>query len=742
LKELPVEASQTIDLSQYAGTEFNQLLSKAAATALSHGATQVEADHAVVAALTLPRLKLIIARLEVPPNQLLQEIASSEQPPEIKALPVAMSTRLLIHKTFSTAIENNYPWVEPEDLVLAYLAEPKPSSSALRQSLESYGIDYAKMLKVCSWYAQDEARGQKWKLWQDKARTRPKSYMNRAWTALPTPFLDSVATDLTLRASYGHLSESVSREKELERLLDTLAGGTVKNVLLIGEEGSGRTDLISAVASKIVEDAVPDVLKDKRLLQLDLNQILTEGDGTTKLQQIINEVVQAGNVILAIPDVKSLAGSGEALDGSSVLAGALKNGDIQVITTSTYSDYHRYVEQNASLRTQLQTVELHQLSISEVVPVLELYLPQLESKHSVTITYPAIETAAAYGESYMQNLPAPAGAKQLLETACLLVKKASKNFVKKQDVERAVESLVHVPVQAAGKDEAEKLLNLESLLHERVVGQTSAVAAVAEAMRRARAGLQVGNRPIGSFLFVGPTGVGKTELAKALCETYFGPESSMQRFDMSEFQSTESITTLIGTPETQGGVLTQAIREKPFGLLLFDELEKAHPEVLNLFLQVLDDGRLTEANGRTVSFKNTIIIATSNAQARAAAEAVGAGANQSKVMQLLEESFKPEFINRFDGVIPFMQLTKPEILQITELLCKDIVTKAAEKEIKLSISTDALEKLAELGFDPQYGARPLRRVVEQKLEGILARLLLEKQIGKGSALQITSAMLD
>ena len=650
-----------ITLSSYASSGFRDFLSDAVVTSGSLGAEYIEADHVLLTLCGLPRIQLMLARLEISPNQLVDElkrVISSSGEPHQHALPVAQSTRLLMLKAFEQAIMHRFPTVEVEDIFLAYLDGTQPLNPGISDTLAAFGITYQKFLAVSTWYAGDEARHQRWKFWIEQARSHPKSYMNRAWTALPTPLLDSVGKDLTLLASYGKMSDGTSRERELEMTLQTLAGGSVKNIILIGEDGSGRSSIISAVATRILEDAVPEALKDKRLVELELNQLLTQGDGTSNLQAVINEVAQAGNVILSIPDVKVLAGTGEALDGSTILASALKDGSIQVITTSNYQDYHRYVEQNSSLKSQLQSVEMHELEPSEVLPILEVFTGKLEAEYNTTVTYPALEAAANLAPRYLSEKPAPAGAKQLLETACKVAKAAGRKWVRKQEVEAAVETIVQVPVSQASGSEATNLLNLEQTLHQRIIGQNVAVNAVAEALRRARSGLNTGDRPLGSFLFVGPTGVGKTELAKALCESYFGPESEMLRFDMSEYQNKESLSTLIGTTETQGGTLTQAIREKPFSLVLFDELEKAHPDILNLFLQVLDEGRLTEASGRTANFRNAIIIATSNAQARQVGEAVKNGADQNAVMQILEASFKPEFLNRFDGIIPSCLLSQ------------------------------------------------------------------------------------
>jgi ATP-dependent Clp protease ATP-binding subunit ClpC len=732
-------AGGTVSLNQYTSSRLKNLLSQTVVDAGLRGAEVISAEDIILTLCEQPRIQMMLARLEISPMQVVDEVKqlvrkSAES--HHRALPVAQSGKLLLLQAIQEAISNQFPFADLEDVFLAYL-KYLPT-----ETMGTLSISYKKFLAVSTWYAADETRSQRWKFWAEQARSHPKGYMNRAWTALPTPLLDSVGKDLTLLASYGKMSDGTSREKELEITLQTLAGGSIKNVILIGEDGSGRSSIISAVATKILEDKVPDSLKDKRLVELDLNQLLTKEGGSSNLQVVIEEVQQAGNVILSIPDIKTLAGDGEALDGSTILAGALKNNVIQVITTANYSDFHRYVEQNSSLKSQLQTVELHQLEPAEVLPILEAYTGKLEAQYDLAITYPALEAAANLAPRYLSEQPAPAGAKQILEAACKQSKNAGRSWVRKTDVEAGIESIVQVPVSQASGKEAETLLNLEATLHERIIGQNVAVVAVAEALRRARAGLRGGNRPLGSFLFVGPTGVGKTELAKALCESYFGPEAAMLRFDMSEYQSAESVNTLIGTPETQGGTLTQAVREKPFSLVLFDELEKAHPDILNLFLQVLDDGRLTEASGRTATFTNTIIIATSNAQARSVGEAVQQGADTNAVMQLLEANFRPEFLNRFDGIVPFMPLTPEEITRITSLLCDGIIAKAAEKGISLSVAPDALARLAELGFDPLYGARPLRRVVEQKIEGILARLLLEQQIAEGSSLQITRAMID
>lgn len=742
-------AGEVINLADYANRRVIGLLNLAAGYARSRQAAQVEDADIFQALMAHPRIQLIATRLEINPADLLQGAPSPSSGSGY--LPVSPGAlRRLTYAVLET-LNHKYPYLDIEDVLLSYLDGALVENQPYQAFLTELRLSQANLAAVIRWYAEEEERNRLWTLWHDRGRARPKTYMNRGWTALPTPFLDSFGRDLTVAASLGEVSNAEIHAKELESALETLGSETTRNVLFVGEPGSGANELLNAVATRVLEGRVPESLQDKRLVELDLPRLLTaEGGAEENLQRALDEIEKAGNVILAIPEVQAVADATAAgLDGAGVLANALKNRVVQLISTATYADYHRYVEQNSLLKSELHVIELHPLAPEEILRALEAATHHLEAKMAVVITYPALEEAVKLAERYIPEPAPPQNAIQLLEKAATLAVGTDK-WVRRTTVQKAVESLTHVPVSTASGGDAQKLLNLEQILHQRVIGQETAVRAVAEAMRRARAGLTNGKRPLGSFLFVGPTGVGKTELAKALCESYFGPESQMIRFDMSEFQEPRSIYTLIGPPpesgeSTEGGALTQAVREHPFSLILFDELEKAHPDVLNLFLQILDDGRVTENTGRTVRLHTTIIIATSNARSTDIGTLLGSTSNvealQPQILRLLEENFRPEFLNRFDAVIPFKPLTQAELAQIAGLMVAEEARKAREQDITLSVTPAALTKLIQAGYDQHYGARPLRRTIEQKVEGILAEALLSGRVKAGDTLQIDEGMV-
>jgi len=750
-----MKAGEKLSLEPYLNDRIIDLLELAALQAIGRGSAQIEESDCVAALFDHPRIQMMIARLEISPESIHSALAPYQQPSGKKLGKTQVSPALYrrLYQACQEAISNQFPYIDLEDIVLAYLPMQKDDQDGLTSILKEVGITRQNFLTVSKWYAEEQEQRRNWEFWIERGRSRPKSYMNRGWTALPTPFLDQYSTDLTLTASMGSVSAATVRKAELDQALATLSGTTVRNVLFVGDPGTGTEVLLTAVATRMLGDNVPESLVDKRLVSLDVSRLLTAGkDGSTAMQQALDDVQNAGNVILAIPEIEALSNTNQGqLDGSSVLANALKQGSVQVVSTASFADYHRYVEQNALLKSLLQVIELHQLTVEETITLLEEEAGTLESTYTVRLSYPALENAAKLGEQYLSEDAPPAGARKLLEKAAQLAQQGGKIWVNQEGVKKAVETLTHVPVTMANGDEAEKLLNLESLLHARVVGQVNAVHAVSEALRRARTGLSNSNRPLGSFMFVGPTGVGKTELAKALCEVYFNPDHNMVRFDMSEYQEPRSIYRLIGAPaegnqSVEGGELTQAVREHPFTLLLFDEIEKAHPDVLNLFLQMLDDGRITENTGRTVHLNTCIIIATSNAGSQLISQLlkdqIPADQLTPQILTILEKNFRPEFLNRFDGIIPFQPLNMDDLDQIASLIIKSVSEKAAAQDITLEITPEAKQKLVEQGYNPAYGARPLRRTIEQKIEGIMANALLRKEIQPGDTLRITPEMLD
>ena len=742
---------ETLSLNPYTNSRVTNLLHHTGELARNLHYTEVGEFLLLVALLREPRIQGMLSRLELSASAIIDDLLTLAPPPSnsSSALTITASLRLRVSEGIEQAANNQFPFVDLEDLVLGYLKRP----GAYTPLFEPYGLTYDAFYAVAHWYAEEQERRLRWAFWLDRGHTHSKGYMNRAWTALPTPFLDQYSTDLTRQAANGQVASATSRAKEVERCLEVLSRTKRNSLLLVGEPGVGKHTLLGALALRLLEENVPQTLHDKRLISVDLAALLSQHDqAEANIQRVIEEVLQAGNVILAIPDIHLLIGtSGGALDAASVLTTSLARGSIQMISTASYADYHHYVESNPSFSAALDTVEIAEVSPEQAVSILEEETPGIEARQHVHLTYPAIAASVSLAKRYMPDQVLPSSALTLIDEAASAAALSKQTWVRKQDIEVAVEKRTNTPVSTAKNDEAETLLNLEESLHSRIVGQEEAVHAVAEALRRARAGLHSSDRPTASFLFVGPTGVGKTELAKALAEIYFGSEKAMVRLDMSEYQDARSVYRLIGAPAadsdsyTEGGSLTQPIREHPFSLILLDELEKAYPDVLNLFLQLLDDGRLTENTGRTVHFSNAIIIATSNAAAAAVGELHRQGGSpeelQSKTLGILQQFFRPEFLNRFDRIVAFQPFTQEQITQVTGFMLAGVAQDLARQQYKISFDPAVAQKLGVQGFDPVFGARPLRRIVQDKVEGLLAHLILEGKLHPGDSLHVTPDMV-
>jgi len=755
LAELSKNVTEPISLTQFATENIEEVLVAAQKVALTLGQTMVDESILLIALLTNSRIRSSIARLEYSATEIAEEIKfnyTQQHPPgKVSTTPsYAAAVRLRLQKAALIAITNNFPSIEIEDILLSFLNEENEFSALFKK----FELNATEFLAVTTWYAHEEDRSTQWAFWLERGRSRPRGYMNRAWTALPTRYLDQYSVDLTAQAASGRVKSASTRGQEIEAILGILGRTEKSSLVLVGEEGVGKQTVLGAVALKMIEGEVPEILQDKRLVLLDLASLLAQpGEAEQSVQHMLEEVTQAGNVILAIPEVHLLVGNGGALDAASVMASALHNGQIQVISTATYGDYHRYVESNPSLAAILDRVEIKEVTPEQAIEILEEETPQLEAKQSVTITYPAIKAAATLAKRYIADQYLPDNAISLLDQTASAVHLRKQSWVTKAEVEATLEQKLGVPVRQADEQQSSRLLNMEGELHKRLVGQEEAVKAVAEAIRRSAAGLHDGKRPVSSFLFVGPTGVGKTEMAKALTDLYFGNANLMTRLDMSEYQDGRAIYKLIGAPagssdeHTEGGALTQPVREHPHSLILLDEIEKAHPDVLNLFLQLLDDGRLTENTGRTVSYSNCIIIATSNAGSQELLELIKSTTQDTQsldkaALDLLQKYFKPEFLNRFDRIVPFHPLTLPEVEQVTAMMLQGTIAKMAEQKYTITFAPETITKLAQLGYDPAFGARPLRRVIQDKVEALLATKILQREITSGGSLQITPEMIQ
>ncbi|HHP7232916.1 MAG TPA: ATP-dependent Clp protease ATP-binding subunit [Xenococcaceae cyanobacterium] len=634
-----------------------------------------------------------------------------------------------------------------------------------------------------------------------------------------TPTLDEFGSNLTQLAVESKLDPVVGRQKEIERVIQILGRRTKNNPVLIGEPGVGKTAIAEGLAQRIANKDIPDILEEKRVVTLDIGLLVAgtkyRGEFEERLKKIMDEIRQAGNVILVIDEVHTLIGAGAAegaIDAANILKPALARGELQCIGATTLDEYRKHIERDAALERRFQPVMVGEPSVEETIEILYGLRERYEQHHKLKILDEALEAAAKLSDRYISDRFLPDKAIDLIDEAGSRVRlinsqlppeakeldkelrdvlKQKDDAVRSQDFDRAgelrdremeikeqirsiaaakkseghsdgssvvdseeiahiVASWTGVPVNKITETESEKLLHMEDTLHQRIIGQEDAVKAISRAIRRARVGLKNPNRPIASFVFSGPTGVGKTELTKALATYFFGSEEAMIRLDMSEYMERHTVSKLIGSPPgyvgyNEGGQLTEAVRRRPYTVVLFDEIEKAHPDIFNMLLQILEDGRLTDAKGRTVDFKNTLLILTSNIGSKVIEKGGGglgfefeenAGEAQynrirSLVNEELKNYFRPEFLNRLDEIIVFRQLNKEEVKEIAEILLKEVFARLTEKEISLEVTDKFKDRLIEEGFNPAYGARPLRRAIMRLLEDVLAEEILSGRLGEG-----------
>jgi ATP-dependent Clp protease ATP-binding subunit ClpC len=616
--------------------------------------------------------------------------------------------------------------------------------------LIQYQLKPEDLKEVSNWidYLEEEFLEAKkfWK-WENLIK---KGTIAREWTAGYTVLLDQYSFDVTRAMRYQSFRRIFAHEKEVKMMEAILASPEKNDVLLIGETGTGRRSMIEFLANDLALGKSLPQLNFKRVVYLDLPKIISETESTEEAEKIVDqifrEVAFAGNVILVIDNLHNYVSVETerklgVVEISGILSSYLSLPNFCCIGITTYEGLHKNLEQRPVLLDYFEKIEVKEVSEEETLKILEDRALRLEAKYKVFFTFPAIKGIVSLCSKYLPAIPFPEKAIDVIDELAVLASQRKEKVVFLEDVEKVVERKAKVPIGEIKEAERRKLLNLENLIHQRIIDQEEAVKEISESLRRARSEITVRRGPIGSFLFLGPTGVGKTETAKALAEIYFGSEEKMIRLDMSEFQNLSDIPRLLGGPGEEG-LLTTPVRERPFSLLLLDEFEKAHPKILNLFLQVFDEGYLTDGMGRKVSFKNTIIIATSNA----GAEIIWEELRKKQKLEIIKEEllsyliqnkiFSPELLNRFDGVIIFKPLEKENLLKIAELLLKKIQKQLKEKEIDFVITEPLKEKIVELSYDPKFGAREMQRVIQEKVGNALAKAILLDRIKRGNRVEI------
>lgn len=566
--------------------------------------------------------------------------------------------------------------------------------------------------------------------------------MNRAWTSRPTPTLDQYSVDFTDLARMGDIGFLIGHASEYERLVTTLARPINPNALLAGDVGVGKETVLHRLALALSKDEVPPALFDRRLVSLELGNLVAGAPPEElhkRLTKIVEEIVVAGNIILYIPNIHNLVKtSGTAyISAADALMPIIMNNDFPVVGTSSPREFKEYIEPRGDFAGAFEIIRVEEISESDAEKLLTYSSVLLEREFGVTVSFGAVRKAVALAKKYFHAKHLPSSAEEILKSALVEAQKRGEKVLGPDAITRAAEEKINIPMHEAGEKEAEKLLHLEDIIHERMVDQEEAVRAVAEALREYRSGLARRGGPIASFLFIGPTGVGKTELAKTLAKTQFGSEKLMARFDMTEYQDKQSFFRFIGSPDGRvSGALTDAVLEKPYSLILLDEFEKAYPDILALFLQVFDDGRLTDNLGRTVDFTNTIIIATSNAHSDIVNEALRKGESMADIAQYLKtrlvDVFKPELLNRFTRIVVFKNLEPQHLEKVAALNLKEVAEAIGEQGVSLVFDESVVRYLARAGYDPVFGARPLRRVIDEKLRSPLSKKILVHALPKGS----------
>ena len=782
-------------------------LMRAQQEAAQLGRTYVGTEHLLLGVLSDPGAASVVLKgvtLDAVRQEIIQILGRGDDNSPVKAMVYTPRTKKVLEQSVREARELKQNYVGTEHILLALMREREGVAAHVMIKM---GMDLNKAREELLRALNGGEEGASGAAAQEQE----------------TPALDQFSRDLTKAAQAGELDPVIGRAREIERIVQILSRRTKNNPVLIGEPGVGKSAIVEGLAQLIVEGSIPEILRGKRVVSLDLAGMLAgakyRGEFEERLKNAMAEIRKAGNVILFIDELHTIVGAGAsegAIDAANILKPMLARGEMQCIGATTLKEYHKYIEKDSALERRFQPVSVGEPTREESVEILRGLRDRYEAHHRVHITDEAIVAAVNLSDRYISDRFLPDKAIDLVDEAASRVRikaftappdmkeqqarlevlnKETEEAVAHEDFEKAanlrdqkkqlqnemverrkeweqkrtskvetvgeeeiaeiVSSWTGIPVKRMTESEAERLLHLEEILHRRVIGQEEAVKAVSKAVRRARAGLKDPNRPIGSFIFLGPTGVGKTELCKALGEALFGDEDSLIRIDMSEYMEKHSVSRMIGSPpgyvgHEEGGQLTEKVRRKPYAVILFDEVEKAHPDVFNVLLQILEDGRLTDGQGRVVDFKNTVVVMTSNAGAHTIKKQrlLGFGSSSSdeksyetmreNIMDEVKRIFRPEFLNRVDEIIVFHALEQEEIDRIAALMLANVQKRLRERDIDLEVDDSAIKLLSAAGYDLQYGARPLRRAIQRMVEDALSEEILNGNIKLGDRVSMAA----
>jgi ATP-dependent Clp protease ATP-binding subunit ClpC len=778
---------ERVDVTQFFSDATRELLQRAAQTAVEWGSLDLDSEHLLYAALQDDVVRHVLRQIDADAEAIAAEIEDEADKASRTDVSPSLSpdAKAALLAAYEESRELGSSYVGPEHVLLALARDDESEAGQL---LQRFGVSHTKL------------RGAVIRGVEAGGGTRETSM---------TPTLDQYGRDLTQMAREGKLDPVIGRADEIEQTIEILSRRTKNNPALIGDPGVGKTAIVEGIAQRIVNDEVPETLTDRRVVQLDLAGMVAgskyRGEFEERLKKVIDEIVEnEGNIILFVDELHTLVGAGAAegaMDAGNMLKPALARGEMHVVGATTLDEYRKDVEGDPALERRFQPVFVREPTVDETIEILHGLKDRYEAFHRVRISNEAIVAAAELSDRYIRDRFLPDKAIDLIDQASARVRLRNRTKdddtrnleedlrrlarerdqattaedydragqltdqmesrrgalderqkrrqrapeVTAEDIAVVVSRATGIPISQLTTEERQRLLDLEQQLHGRIVGQEEAVKAVAEAVRRSRAGLGDPRKPIGSFLFLGPTGVGKTELARTLADALFGSEDLMVRFDMSEFQERHTVSRLVGAPPgyvgyEEAGQLTEQVRRRPYSVLLFDEIEKAHPDVFNILLQILDDGRLTDAQGRTVDFKNTVVIMTSNLGADRIQQQARTNEPfeqlKDDLMQILRQSFRPEFINRIDEIIVFRALTEEQLVDITQLLLDRLERRLRAQHIELEFTQEAVRLLAKEGYDSEFGARPLARTIQRLVENELSRMVLSGEVEPGDKVQV------